>query len=787
MLTRELQETLSQASNDALKRRHEFITLEHILYAMTSDKEAQEIFINCGADPAVLQKQLDQFLKEKVEKMPKGFDGHPEVTAALERTFQRAALHAQSSAKEYIDCGALLASMFYERRSHGVYLLETAGVSRFDVINYISHGIGKTGDYSSTQSDPASGEDGSSESPEQADPVTIDLLEQARKNLIDPLIGREEEIQRTIQVLCRRRKNNPVYVGEPGVGKTAIAEGLALKIARGEVPEALKAAHVYSLDLGALVAGAKFKGEFEARLKKVIKEMISKPGSILFIDEIHNIVRPGNTEGGSMDASNILKPALASGKLRCIGSTTYSDYKASFEKDKALARRFQKVDVIEPSVSDTVKILKGLKKHYEEYHGVTYPDETLEAAAELAGRHINDRFLPDKAVDVMDETGAKVKLVPDGERKDRVVTVQDVEDTIASMAKIPPKTVTGTDKERLKSLDSELKAVIFGQNHAVDQLTRAIKLSRSGLAHPDKPIGSFLFSGPTGVGKTELAKQMALILGVNFIRFDMSEYMESHTVSRLIGAPPGYVGFDQGGLLTDAVNKTPHCVVVMDEIEKAHPDIFNILLQVMDHGTLTDNNGKKADFRNVILIMTTNAGAREMMNDNIGFRGTSAKQSLAESLAEEAKRALKQANEEAAGASKEETPSFGMGKGRGAIERTFAPEFRNRLDGWIVFNPLSMANILQVVDKFLNEVKERLVEKNVTVEVTEQARLWLAEHGYDKYFGARPMGRLIKEKVSVPLSEELLFGKLQHGGKVAVDAEEVSDKLTVECTPGDAG
>lgn len=591
---------------------------------------------------------------------------------------------------------------------------------------------------------------------------TTNLIERASKAKIDPLIGRENEVKRTIQILCRRRKNNPVYVGDPGVGKTAIAEGLALKIQRGEVPSALKDCTVYSLDMGSLLAGTRYRGQFEQRLKSVIKALQEIPGVILFIDEIHTIVGAGAVSGGSMDASNILKPALASGELRCIGATTYPEFKQAFDKDKALARRFQKVDISEPSVEDTIKILEGLKSYYEEHHGVTYTDDAIRQAAELAAKHVNDSFLPDKAIDVMDEVGASVKLMEEKDRPSKVITVHDVELVVASMAKIPPKSVSGSDKEKLQNLEQELKGVLYGQNHAVEQVVKAIKLSRAGLSHPTKPIGSFLFSGPTGVGKTELAKQLARVMGVNFLRFDMSEYMEKHTVSRLIGAPPGYVGFDQGGLLTDAINKTPHTVLVLDEIEKAHPDIYNILLQVMDHASLTDNNGKKADFRNVVLIMTTNAGAREMTADDIGFKGKiSEDQEKSESFTQS-------------------KISIAQGKGKSAVERTFSPEFRNRLDAWIVFNQLTYADITRVVDKFVKEVSVQLYEKNVTIELDESARKWFADKGFDKLFGARPMNRLIQQQIREPLAEEVLFGKLEHGGTVKVTTE--NDEIKVECT-----
>jgi ATP-dependent Clp protease ATP-binding subunit ClpA len=581
------------------------------------------------------------------------------------------------------------------------------------------------------------------DAPVARDPLaafTVNLVERAAAGHIDPLIGRAPELERTIQILCRRRKNNPIYVGEPGVGKTAIAEGLALKIHQGEVPEALAGAQVYALDMGAILAGTKYRGEFEQRFKGVISALKKRPGSILFIDEIHTIVGAGAVSGGSMDASNIIKPALATGDLRCIGSTTYGEYKAAFERDRALARRFQKIEVGEPTVEETIEILDGLKSYYEEHHGVRYSAEALQVAAELAAKYLHDRFLPDKAIDVMDEAGAAAKLLP-AEKRPEVISPRDVETVIARMAKIPPKTVVSSERERLRDLGSRLRAVIFGQDHAIDQIVNAIKLSRSGLGHPEKPVGSFLFSGPTGVGKTELAKQLAVALGVEFLRFDMSEYAESHTVSRLIGAPPGYVGFDQGGLLTDAINKTPYAVLVLDEIEKAHPNLFNILLQVMDHATLTDNNGKKADFRNVILIMTTNAGAREISEGGIGFQ-----------------------------------KDVGRGQGRGAIERTFSPEFRNRLDAWIAFAPLSFEIIERVVDKFIGELNAQLKEKKIAVRLSREARAWLAGRGFDRLYGARPMARLIQSKIKEPLAEKLLFERTESGagggGEVLIDEQE---------------
>jgi ATP-dependent Clp protease ATP-binding subunit ClpA len=787
MFTKELQKTFSNAANEAVKRRHEYITLEHLLFALTGDRTSAEVIQNCGGDIAELRKGLDKFISTKIEKLPPNQDAAPEPTAAFQRVIERAANQVISSGMNTIDGGAILAAMFQEKQSHAVYLMQEQGISRMDILSYISHGISKVSTRYGVDDDQSfdgagdgieGEEDRESSRPRKRSALqefAVDLIERAKNNKIDPLVGRESEVQRTIHVLCRRRKNNPLYVGDPGVGKTAIAEGLALKIHRGEVPAALKASDVYMLDMGALIAGAKFRGEFEERLKAVLKELEAKPGVILFIDEIHTIVGAGGAGGNSaqMDASNLLKPALANGQLRCIGSTTYPEYKQSFEKDKALARRFQRIEIAEPSVEDTVKILHGLKSYYEEHHGIQYADEALSAAADLSAKHINDRHLPDKAIDVIDEAGASIKLMTQEERPVRKVLVEDVELTVARMAKIPPKSVSGSDKERLQNLEKELKSVLFGQDHAIDQTVRAIKLSRSGLGNVGKPIGSFLFAGPTGVGKTELAKQLAKVMGVNFLRFDMSEYMEKHTVSRLIGAPPGYVGFDQGGLLTDAINKTPHSVLVLDEIEKAHPDLFNILLQVMDHASLTDNNGKKADFRNVILIMTTNAGAREMTSGDIGFQfasGADVKDAIDGDLSK--------------GPSVSVRSDFGLGlsKGKGAIERTFSPEFRNRLDAIIMFNQLGHKEIVKVVDKFIDEVKVQLKEKNVELTLTPAAREWLAVKGFDRLFGARPMARVVQQQIKQPLAEELLFGKLQDGGKVHVDLKD--NELSIVCESG---
>lgn len=755
MLTKELQATLKLAANEAVERRHEFLTLEHLLLALLRDSTGSDVIVNCGGDLELLRRDLEQFFTEKMEPVSLTADSVPEQTAAFERVVERAIMQARASAQDNVDAGNILASLFEEQYSHARYLLEKQGITRLDVLSYISHGLSKI-DGEPMLPDGADGEDDEEgENRRVRDPLrafTVDLIARAEAGRIDPLIGRQAELDRTIQVLCRRRKNNPLYIGDPGVGKTAIAEGLAWKIHRGEVPEVLRGAEVYALDMGALLAGTRYRGEFEQRLKAVISTLQKKKSVILFIDEIHTIVGAGAVSGGSMDASNILKPALAAGELRCIGSTTHTEYKASFERDRALARRFQTIEITQPDIEDTYRILQGLKTYYEEHHGVRYSDEALRAAAELSAKHINDRFLPDKAIDVVDEAGAATKLRPpvEGEAVPVVITAEDVETVVARIARIPTRSVSKSDKDRLLNLESDLRGLIYGQDQAVKQVVDAIKLSRAGLGHPEKPIGSFLFSGPTGVGKTELAKQLARSLGIEFLRFDMSEYMEKHTVSRLIGAPPGYVGFDQGGLLTDAIRKTPYAVLVLDEIEKAHPDLFNILLQVMDHATLTDNNGNKADFRNVVLIMTTNAGARDLTGSRLGFKTAE---------------------------------SGGLGgtgsKARGAIERTFSPEFRNRLDGWIAFDQLSFEIIVRVVDKFIDELRTVLREKGVTLELTEAGRAWLARKGYDQQFGARPMARLIQSRIREPLAGEILFGRLEHGGTVVVDAQNEELALVV--------
>jgi ATP-dependent Clp protease ATP-binding subunit ClpA len=733
MITKELENTLNLALAEATTRQHEYVTLEHLLLALLNDPTARDVINHCGGNVDALKKDLEEFFTEHKE-MAKDPSALPEQTIAFQRVLQYAVLQAQASEQKEVNGGSVLAALFHAKHSHAVFILNKHGITRLAVLNYISHGISAFNDEPGTWGANADEQDG--EARPSRDPLeafTVNLIERAAAGQIDPLIGRTEELQRTIQILCRRRKNNPVYVGEPGVGKTAIAEGLALKIHQGEVPEVLRSATVYALDMGAVLAGTKYRGEFEQRFKGVITALKKIQGSILFIDEIHTIVGAGAVQGGSMDASNILKPALASGELRCIGSTTYGEYKASFERDRALARRFQKIEVSETSVEETVGILNGLKSYYEQYHGVKYSTDALRVAAEMSAKYMHDRFLPDKAIDVLDEAGAALKLNANA-RKSKIVRTRDIEIVVARMAKVPAKTVVSSEKVRLGELEDKLKGVIFGQNHAIEQVVRAIKLSRSGLGQPERPVGCFLFSGPTGVGKTELAKQIAEILGVEFLRFDMSEYAESHTVSRLIGAPPGYVGFDQGGLLTDAINRTPYAVLVLDEIEKAHPNLFNILLQVMDHATLTDNNGKKADFRNVILIMTTNAGAREISEGGIGFQ-----------------------------------KDQGKGQGRGAIERTFSPEFRNRLDGWIAFKALDTEVIGQIVDKFIAELNQQLREKKVMVKLSSDARSWLALHGFDRLLGARPMARLIQAKIKEPLAEKILFGNGSLAGEVLVE------------------
>ncbi len=740
MLTRELEETLSYAVDEAVKHKHEFVTLEHLLFALLEDAAARVILYNCGAQLEELGRALEEYFQDSLEKIPDDVRTMPELTSTFQSTISYAVLQAEGSGQGAVDGGNILAAMYQAENSHAVYLLLQQGVTRLDILNYISHKISKI-DSDGTLPDGIDEDDFDGGMPvprkNPLESFTVELVSRAAAGEIDPLVGRAPEIERTIQILCRRKKNNPLYVGEPGVGKTALAEGLALRISEGAVPEVLADAKVFALDMGAVLAGTRYRGDFEQRFKAIINELKQQENAILFIDEIHTIVGAGAVSGGSMDASNILKPALAAGDLRCIGSTTHAEYKAAFDRDRALARRFQRIDINEPTIDETYQILKGLKKFYEKHHGVKYTNESLRTAAELAGKYINDRFLPDKAIDVIDEVGASVKLLPES-RRPKKVTVQMVENTIARMAKIPPKTVVADERQRLKSLREDIKKVIFGQDEAIDNIVDAIQISRAGLGHQTKPVGSFLFSGPTGVGKTEVAKQLAEILGVEFLRYDMSEYAEPHTVSRLIGAPPGYVGFDQGGLLTEAIMRTPHAVLVLDEIEKAHPNLFNLLLQVMDSATLTDNNGKKADFRNVILIMTTNAGARELSSGGMGFRNS----------------------------------SDTKGNAKGVIERTFTPEFRNRLDAWVPFHALDIDVIKLIVDKFINELNGQLAEKRVLIKLTDTAREWLAKNGFDARYGARPMSRLIHEKIKQPLANEILFGKLADGGSVRVGADD---------------
>ncbi len=752
MLTRELEETLNTAVKEAVRQQHEFVTLEHLLFALLEDDAAQQVLFNCGADMQEIGRALTEYFDNVLEKMPADVKTLPELTSTFQSTINYAVLQAEGSGQAAVDGGNMLAALYQAEQCYAVYLLLQQGITRLDILNYISHGISKV-DADDPFPFPEDFDDDDELGPSPAErrkpleSFTVELVARAAAGEIDPIVGRLAEIERTIQVLCRRKKNNPLYVGEAGVGKTALAEGLALKISEGDVPEVLKDAKVFALDMGAVLAGTRYRGDFEQRFKAIISELKQQENAILFIDEIHTIVGAGAVSGGSMDASNILKPALAAGELRCIGSTTHAEYKAAFDRDRALARRFQRIDINEPTVEETYHILRGLKKFYEQHHGVKYGNEALRTASELAGKYINDRFLPDKAIDVIDEVGASVKLLPES-RRPKKVSVQMVENTIARMAKIPPKTVVANEKERLKTLREDIKKVIFGQDDAIDAIVDAIQISRAGLGHETKPVGSFLFSGPTGVGKTEVSKQLAHTLGVEFIRFDMSEYAEPHTVSRLIGAPPGYVGFDQGGLLTEAIMRTPHAVLVLDEIEKAHPNLFNLLLQVMDSATLTDNNGKKADFRNVILIMTTNAGARELSSGGVGFRNS----------------------------------SDTKGNAKGVIERTFTPEFRNRLDAWVAFRPLDIEVIKLIVDKFINELNGQLAEKRVLVSLTDDAREWLAKNGFDARYGARPMSRLIHDKIKQPLANEILFGKLANGG--SVEADMVADNISMEFQVG---
>ncbi|MCL5059643.1 MAG: ATP-dependent Clp protease ATP-binding subunit ClpA [Candidatus Thermoplasmatota archaeon] len=735
MIAQELEVTLHMAFMDARQKRHEFISVEHLLMAMLDNPSAAEVLRACGANIEAMREQLGAFIEEHTPKVAGEGEVDTQPTLGFQRVIQRAILHVQSSGKKEVTGANVLVAVFGEKDSHAVYFLTQQGVTRLDIVNFISHGITKTPQSEPARPDEVAEPNAEAPAASPLDSFAQNLNAQALAGKIDPLIGREHELERVIQTLCRRRKNNPLLVGEAGVGKTAIAEGLARRIIEGSVPEILEQSTVYALDMGALLAGTKYRGDFEQRLKGVLKQLSDNQKAILFIDEIHTLIGAGAASGGTLDASNLLKPALSSGQLRCIGATTYTEYRGIFEKDHALSRRFQKVDVPEPSVNETVAILRGLKSRFEDHHGVKYTAAALTTAAQLSARYINDRHLPDKAIDVIDEAGAAQRILPKSRQK-RTITPREIEDIIAKIARIPPKTVSSDDRNSLKTLDRDLKAVVYGQDAAIDALATAIKMSRSGLGNPQKPIGNFLFSGPTGVGKTEVARQLAYVLGVELIRFDMSEYMERHAVSRLIGAPPGYVGFDQGGLLTEAVNKHPYSVVLLDEVEKAHPDIFNVLLQVMDHGTLTDTNGRKADFRNVVLIMTTNAGAEMLNKATIGF-----------------------------------SSSRESGDEMGEIKRMFTPEFRNRLDAIIPFAPLSEPVILRVVDKFLMQLEEQLHEKKVEAVFTDALKACLAKNGFDPLMGARPMARLIQDTIRKALADELLFGKLAHGGRVTVDID----------------
>jgi ATP-dependent Clp protease ATP-binding subunit ClpA len=732
MLSSELEFCLNEAFQRARDQRHEFMTVEHLLLALLDIPRVHEILKACNSNITELRRQLTEFIEEQTPLLAQDDDTDVQPTLGFQRVLQRAVFHVQSSGKKEVTGSNVLVAIFSEKQSQAVYFLNLQDITRLDIVNYISHGMPQLPGESDGEEQEASLE---SEPEAEATPLeryATNLNQLAIDGKIDPLIGREIEIERTVQILCRRRKNNPLYVGDAGVGKTALAEGLARMITEERVPEVLRDATIYALDMGTLIAGTNYRGDFEKRLKGVIKEVQKDPGAILFIDEIHTVIGAGAASGGVMDASNLIKPVLANGEMRCIGSTTYEEYRGIFEKDHALARRFQKIDVPEPSVEETIAILHGLKSRFEEHHGVHYDTDALDAAAELSARHINDRRLPDKAIDVIDEAGANLRLQPVGERGERV-TVDMVENIVAKMARIPAKSVSASDRKSLRTLERDLKLTIFGQDQAIEALSSAIKMSRSGLREEDKPIGMFLFAGPTGVGKTEVTRQLAMIMGVELIRFDMSEYMERHTVSRLIGAPPGYVGFDQGGLLTEAVTKNPHAVVLLDEIEKAHPEVFNLLLQVMDHGTLTDNNGRKADFRNVVLVMTTNAGAQEMSRASIGF-------------------------------TRQDHSSDGMS----VIQKSFSPEFRNRLDAIIQFASLDIASVKRVVDKLIVELEAKLGSNNVTIELDDAARDWIAERGYDEQMGARPMARVIQEHIKRPLADELLFGSLADGGHVRV-------------------
>jgi ATP-dependent Clp protease ATP-binding subunit ClpA len=737
MISKELSATLGFAVREAKKRRHEYVSIEHILFAILYDPSGSEIIENCGGNVENLITALENFFEEKIERIPDGNEYVLQQTIGFQRVIQRAVNHARSAEKPEVTVSDILASIFLEKDSHAEYFLSAEGITRLDVLNYISHNVSKSSDEDSAGEIARPSKEDRKKKTSPLELFTTNLVKMAAEGRLDPLIGRQLEMERTMQVLCRRRKNNPVYVGDPGVGKTAMAEGLAQKIQKGEVPELLKDVEIFALDLGGMLAGTKFRGDFEQRLKGVIAELKRKPKAILFIDEIHTIVGAGATSSGSMDASNILKPVLTSGEIRCIGSSTYEEYKNHFEKDRALSRRFEKIEILEPPLSETIQILKGLRTRYEEHHGIVYTDSALKAATELSAKFLNDRYLPDKAIDVIDEAGAFVRLSGPTSRKK--INPADIEKIVAKMARIPTQSVSTSDRAKLDHLEEGLKRVVFGQDDAIKALVTSIKRSRAGLGTPGRPVGCFLFTGPTGVGKTEVSRQVALILGVEFIRFDMSEYMEKHAVARLIGAPPGYIGFDQGGLLTDGIRKHPHSVLLLDEIEKAHPDLFNILLQVMDHATLTDNNGKKADFRNVILMMTSNAGTREMSQQTIGF-----------------------------GDGQKDASS----KGKKAVEKLFSPEFRNRLDEIINFNALNLEIMEKVVDKFMQELNGQLAVKKVKLTITPAVRAWLAKKGYDPNYGARPLARVIQTEMKDALSEEILFGRLSKGGDVSVDLRE---------------
>ncbi|MGZ5931474.1 MAG: ATP-dependent Clp protease ATP-binding subunit ClpA [Rhizomicrobium sp.] len=749
-LSRSLEQALHRAIKLASDRHHEYATPEHLLLALMDDTDAAQVMKACNVDTDALRKTVQKYVDEELMTLviEDGEDAKP--TTGFQRVVQRAVLHVQNSGREEVTGANVLVALFTERESHAVYFLQEQNMTRLDAVSYMSHGIAKRPGMSQqkaargTEEEGEEGEPKNKQGTEALEAYCVNLNEKAKAGRVDPLIGRLAEVDRTIQILCRRQKNNPLFVGDPGVGKTAIAEGLARKIIKNEVPEVLRGSVIYSLDMGSLIAGTRYRGDFEERLKSVVKELEGLKGAILFIDEIHTVIGAGATSGGAMDASNLLKPALQAGTLRCIGSTTYKEYRQYFEKDRALVRRFQKIDVVEPTLPDTIKIMMGIKPYYEEFHKVRYTTDAIKAAVELSAKYINDRKLPDKAIDVIDEVGASQMLLPESRRK-KVIGVKEVEDVIATMARIPPKSVSKDDTQALRTLEDDLRQAVFGQDKALQALASAIKLARAGLRSPEKPIGSYLFSGPTGVGKTEAAKQLAKTLGVELLRFDMSEYMERHTVSRLIGAPPGYVGFDQGGLLTDGVDQHPHCVLLLDEVEKAHPDLFNILLQVMDHGKLTDHNGKKIDFRNVVLIMTTNAGASDAAKEAIGF-----------------------------GRGKRE------GEDEEAIKRLFTPEFRNRLDATITFASLGRDTIDRVVEKFVLELEAQLTDRDVTFDLTPEATRWLGEKGYDDAFGARPLARVIQENLKKPLADEILFGKLKDGGTVRVLLDRENDKLAFE-------